>query len=138
MSNRRGVWRARLDRSTNGQFVCVATNDVKLAGFICAYGDEDPEWGSLIDNLHVSDDCARKGIGAALMRRAGNWLASNYGQCRVYLWVWENNDVARRFYEGLGGENAGTVDRQNNSGESSRNCRYVWSGPDVLAQRREG
>lgn len=136
LSNRREVWRARLDCSTNDQFVCVAADGAQLAGFLCAYGYEDPEWGCLIDNLHVSEDYARSGIGAALMRRAGNWLASTYGRRRVYLWVWEKNEVAKRFYEGLGGENAGTIERQNNSGESSRNCRYVWSGPDVLAHSR--
>lgn len=132
LSNRREVWRTRLDPGSDRQFVSVAVDGSRLAGFVCAFGAEDPKWGSFVDNLHVSEDHSRKGIGSTLMRQAGAWLASFHAQCGIYLCVWEKNQSARRFYEGLGAENAGVVERTNNSGGSSPNCRYVWSSPSRL------
>jgi len=133
MANRRLVWRERLGRLQSHQFVCVAAFETHIAGFVCAYGGQDPEWGSLIDNLHVAHSHQREGIGLALMRHAGAWLVSFYGLCGVYLWVWEANAAARRFYESLGASNSGTVERENTGGGTARYCRYVWPGPHVLA-----
>lgn len=134
VANRRDVWRERLGGVRDDQFVCVAVVDSQIAGFICAYGAEDSEWGSLIDNLHVEREFQRNGIASALMRRAGTWLASSYGDCGVYLWVMEANQAARRFYETLGAGDAGAVVKETDGG-TGRVCRYVWSSPDVLASR---
>jgi ribosomal protein S18 acetylase RimI-like enzyme len=134
VANRRAVWREWLGRPRGDQFVCVAVAEVRIAGFICAYGAEDPEWGSLIDNLHVAREHQRGGIGSALMRHAAVWLVSSYGDCGVYLWVMEANQAARRFYQGLGSANAGTVEKENPGGGTARSCRYVWSRPDLLAR----
>ena len=48
------VGRERLDRPPAGQLVEVAIDRGELIGFVCAYGDHDARWGSLIDNLHVA------------------------------------------------------------------------------------
>jgi GNAT superfamily N-acetyltransferase len=133
-AERRGVWRERLGRQRADQFVCVAVVEGQVAGFVCAYGGEDPRWGSLIDNLHVAPDHRREGVGCALMRRAGAWLASSYGGCGVYLWVLEANTGARRFYERVGALDAGTEEVENPSGATARSCRYVWPTPDLLAE----
>ena len=134
LSNRLEVWQERLGRSPNQQFVCVATDGASLAGFLCVYGGDDPEWGSLVDNLHVANLHSGKGVGSNLMRQAGSWLSSSYGHCGVYLWGWEVNETARRFYERLGAANAGALQVVHNSGATSRNCRYVWPSPDGLAE----
>ncbi|MFB3112043.1 MAG: GNAT family N-acetyltransferase, partial [Gemmatimonadales bacterium] len=47
------VWRERLDHPPGNQFVQLAIDGANLVGFVCAYGAHDPEWGSLVDNLHV-------------------------------------------------------------------------------------
>jgi len=133
MTNRRLAWRERLGRLQSDQFVCVAAVEIHVVGFICAYGGQDPEWGSFIDNLHVAHDHQREGIGLALMRHAGAWLVSSYGLCGVYLWVWKANAAARRFYEGLGAADAGTVEIKNPGGGTARYCRYVWPRPHLLA-----
>jgi ribosomal protein S18 acetylase RimI-like enzyme len=130
--NRRGVWRERLTTPTPNQLVCVAVEDTDIRGFVCAYGAHHAEYGSLIDNLHVTSDHKRQGIGGALMRQAGSWLMSAYADARVYLWVWELNATARRFYEGLGARNAGVFEVANSVGGTSRNCRYFWERPDRL------
>lgn len=133
LTDRLDVWNRRLGDQRIDQLVLVAENQKGLLGFICVYGNENPSWGSLIDNLHVTHEHKGSGVGTLLMRQAGSWLKSNYGGSGVYLWVMEANDPARRFYEKLGATNAGIVEKENPGGDSARNCRYVWSGPEMLA-----
>jgi ribosomal protein S18 acetylase RimI-like enzyme len=134
LGNRRAVWCERLGRPSDNQFVGVAMDGVQAVGFICAYGAQDPKWGSFIDNLHVSYDHQHRGIGLSLMRSAGLWLVSSYEHCGVYLWVLEANRVARRFYERLGGANAGITQMENPGGSTAPSCRYVWPSPRRLAR----
>lgn len=132
--NRLGVWNDRLGSIRTDQFVLVAENQKQVLGFICVYGNEDPHYGSLIDNLHVAHAHKREGIGTFLMRQAGCWLEQNYEQYGVYLWVMEANQPARRFYEKSGSTNAGIIDKPNPAGGGSApNCRYIWSSPERLA-----
>lgn len=134
VNNRLEVWNDRLGRARPDQFVLVAEDQKQVLGFICVYGGEDPTWGSLIDNVHVAHAHKRRGIGTFLMRQAGLWLNSSYGQRGVYLWVMEANQPARRFYETLGSTNAGTVDKPNPAGGgSARSCLYIWPSPEALA-----
>jgi ribosomal protein S18 acetylase RimI-like enzyme len=126
------VWHERLDRPARNQLVQLAVDGTNLVGFVCAYGAHDPQWGSLVDNLHVADSSKRSGIGSALMRQAGAWLAPSYPELGVYLLVLEVNASARRFYERLGGRNAGVSTMETNGGALVRSCRYTWSRPALL------
>jgi ribosomal protein S18 acetylase RimI-like enzyme len=126
------VWRERLETPADGQFVQLALAATGLAGFVCAYGDHDPRWGSLIDNLHVARACHGAGIGRELMRRAGAWLSQRYPELPVYLLVLEVNVSARRFYERLGGTHAEVSAMETHGGARVRSCRYTWSRPDRL------
>ncbi len=127
------VWRKRFDRPAENQFVQLAVNGTNLCGFVCAYGAQDPQWGSFVDNLHVARGVKRIGIGASLMRQAGAWLASRYPDLGVYLWVLESNSSARRFYQRLGAENAGVSTMETHGGAVVRSCRYTWRRPELLS-----
>jgi GNAT superfamily N-acetyltransferase len=133
LEERRCVWRTRLDSPSVNQFVLVAVDGPSLLGFVCGYGDHDPRWGSLIDNLHVAHASKRGGIGSSLMRQAGSWLASRYTDLEAYLWVWEPNSSARRFYEHLGAQDAGASLIETHGGGTSCCCRYVWPRPELLS-----
>jgi ribosomal protein S18 acetylase RimI-like enzyme len=133
VGERLGVWRERLRRAPENQFVQLAVAGTDLAGFVCAYGAHDPRWGSLVDNLHVASAFKRHGIGRALMKHAGAWLASGYPDCEVHLLVLEVNAAARRFYERLGARNAEVATMETHGGAVVRSCRYVWSRPEVLS-----
>ncbi|HEY0536661.1 MAG TPA: hypothetical protein VGD29_34190 [Actinoplanes sp.] len=51
-ADRLGVWAGRLAAPGRGATL-PAEDDKGLAGFIHVVFDDDPRWGSLIDNLHV-------------------------------------------------------------------------------------
>jgi ribosomal protein S18 acetylase RimI-like enzyme len=129
------VWRDRLDRPPANQFVWSAFDGASLVGFACAYGDHDSEWGSFVDNLHVSRELSGKGIGRTLMRRAGASLVPRYSEIGVYLLVLEVNHAARRFYERLGGRNAEVSTMETHGGARVRSCRYTWSRPALLGTK---
>src|SRR5258708_2329979 len=57
----RSVWSARLTASTNSETV-LAEHDGRLVGFMHVVFDNDPVWGSLVDNLHVVHHQRRTGI----------------------------------------------------------------------------
>lgn len=136
LDDRRRVWDERLTTPASDQFVCVADLDSRIVGFICAFADRDPVWGSYIDNVHVAHDTQRSGIGRALLGRAGEWLSARAPQRGVYLWVMEANAPARAFYHRLGATNAETVDLEDPGGGRAPNCRYIWSTPRQLTGLR--
>ena len=131
---RLAVWEARLSEPPANQYVLLAQDESRLAGFICGYADDDEQWGSLVDNLHVSIDYRRTGIATELMRRAARWFESNAQTAAVYLWVLEDNAPARRFYEALGAAHPETVTRDLQPGHPGNICRYVW--PDAVSLGR--
>lgn len=130
--DRRAVWIERFAAPLAARHVIVLEGSGGLEGFICVEGDEDASWGSLIDNLHVTPDRKRSGVGTVLMREGARWLREHYPGSPVYLWVLEDNTNARGFYERLGATNAETV--MTDTADSGRNssCRYTWASPVVL------
>jgi ribosomal protein S18 acetylase RimI-like enzyme len=127
------VWSARLAEPSRNQLVQLALDGTDLAGFVCAYGDHDPQWGSFIDNLHVAGTSKRNGIGSSLMRQAGAWLDHHYPELGIYLWALEVNSSARRFYERLGGHDEGVFTTETHGGTLVRSCRYTWPRAAALA-----
>jgi len=77
--------------------VLVAEED-SLAGFAAIWCRPIP----FLDNLHVIPSQRSQGVGSALMRAAAKELIRK-GHQTAYLWVFENNKRALRFYERLGG-----------------------------------
>lgn len=134
LDNRRRVWHARLVAPAANQHVCLAEEGETLVGFICVFAEQDPVWGSWIDNLHVALECHRQGIGRRLMCEAAAWLCHERPERGVWLWVLETNTPARAFYERLGAANAGVADVEMPGGGSVPNCRYVWARPCLVLE----
>lgn len=133
VSDRLAVWENRLRAGRADQGVFVAEDQGSLLGFVCAYGNADARWGSLIDNLHVRPERKGGGIGTLLIREAAGWLSVHYGKYGVFLWALEANAPARGFYERFGAVRAETVVMETPGGGAARSCRYVWSSPRALA-----
>lgn len=133
LENRQAEWQKRLSAAPANQLIVVAEEDRSLRGFLCVYGDDDPTWGSLIDNLHVRHDAQKQGIGRRLMREASVWLEPRYRDRGVYLWVMQKNTNAQQFYARLGGADRQAVAHPNTAGGGMAYVyRYAWDSPADL------
>ena len=124
--DRLDTWYRRLQSPSENQIVTIATLDNILAGFCCVYLDDDPIFGSLIDNLHVSSNLQRSGIGKILVIDCAHKIYDKSGNKKMYLWVFESNTNARIAYERLGGTNFETIEKGNPDGTQSKTCRIIW------------
>jgi GNAT superfamily N-acetyltransferase len=58
-------------------------------GFGHVFFDDDDRWGSFIENLHVTHDRRRSGIGRALLTCVAGAVAERATGRSLYLWVLE-------------------------------------------------
>ena len=132
-ADRLAVWHERFSGMTPiPMFVIVADAGTHLAGFACVFPEEDAVFGSFLDNLHVSPQLTGKGIGRQLLSEAAARLLTNGSRTGLYLWVLEQNNGARKFYERAGGVLAGSVVHSMADGQSVVALRYCWSTPSSL------
>ena len=81
----------------NEDIALVAEED-SLVGFVAVWCRPIP----FIDNLHVRPSHRSKKVGSALMKAVAKELIKKEHKA-AYLWVFESNEKAIRFYESLGG-----------------------------------
>lgn len=104
VEDRLRLWRSRLRApAPDRRLVVKARTDGALAGFVCVLLDAEPEWGPLLENLHVRPDLKGKGIGRRLFESARDWVGDVAPAERMHLTVIEGNVAARRFYDRQGG-----------------------------------
>ncbi len=133
-ANRSAAWHERFN-TPDERLVTVtflAELDGELVGFAHSIIDDDAAYGTLLDNLHVRHDAQRLGIGKRLMADTAAWLKDAGNTSGLYLWVFESNTRARRFYEALGGQPAGH-DAAHEDGEAAPLLRIWWPQPDRLS-----
>jgi ribosomal protein S18 acetylase RimI-like enzyme len=102
VADRRSVWSSRLASPADSMTV-VAEDDTELVGFVHVVFDDESPWGSLIDNLHVTHDRRRSGVGSALLTCAAEAVAERPTGKSMYLWVLAQNTAAQQFYRTFGG-----------------------------------
>jgi steroid delta-isomerase-like uncharacterized protein len=127
LSDRKLVWREKLDRSAESTLVLLALEGGEPAGFVRAILDEDETWGALLDNLHVLPRFQGKGLGKRLMKEAASWVSRSRPGSPLHLWVIEGNEEARSFYDKLSGK---PLDRKPWNAPDGRRVslvRYVWN-----------
>ncbi|MCQ4214603.1 GNAT family N-acetyltransferase [Streptomyces longispororuber] len=140
VADRRAVWTARLGAEPAHGVTVLAEDAAGLVGFVHVVLDHDGRWGSLVDNLHVTNDRRRGGTGTVLLGRAAAAVAERAAGPALYLWVQEQNEAARRFYRAMGGtvvetapiEPPGGVPQWLNG--APRKLRVAW--PDVRSVGR--
>src|SRR5277367_2646529 len=102
--NRIALWRARCsDVTRQDQHILVDEHAGEIRGFACVFLDADPQWGSLLDNLHVVPNLKGQGLGRHLIGAIAATVIQNASSPMLHLWAYEQNTAARRFYEHLGG-----------------------------------
>jgi GNAT superfamily N-acetyltransferase len=135
--NRRLLWHARLsDFDRIDQFVLVDEQAGVIRGFACAFLDADPEWGCLLDNLHVVPELKGNGLGRQLMTAVAERVLQSDSFGRLHLWAYEQNLAARRFYERLGGIITEQRAEPALDGTQVNAVRYCWSELSGLAGQR--
>ncbi|MEV6304130.1 GNAT family N-acetyltransferase [Actinoplanes sp. NPDC051861] len=118
-ADRRSVWSARLAAPAGTETV-VAEVGGRVAGFVHVVFDDDPAWGSLVDNLHVAAAWQRTGIGTALLDRATAAITARAAAPGMYLWVLEQNVAAQQFYRACGAAPVETATVSPPGGDPSR------------------
>lgn len=109
VADRLAVWSQRLAAPAGTVTLLAQDGTGDALGFVHLVLDDDPAWGSLVDNLHVTAARQRTGVGRALLRRAAAEAVAGAASPALYLWVLEQNTAARAFYAAMGAAHAGTV-----------------------------
>jgi GNAT superfamily N-acetyltransferase len=130
--NRSDTWHKRLKFPDPNQYVTVAVFNEGIVGFSCILLNDDPAFGSLLDNLHVLSDLQNTGIGRSLMKDCAKTILNKANNNKMYLWVYEVNKNARAVYERLGGTCYEIAVKQNEDGTHSSTCRYIWNDVSAL------
>src|SRR6516165_4508016 len=110
LADRLAVWHARLMAPSAAHFTVGAFQSDAVVGFVHMILDEDPHWGTLLDNLHVTYGLKRHGIGRRLLTEAARELVQRCpADRRFYLWVLAQNTAAQAFYAACGGARVETT-----------------------------
>lgn len=126
------TWYKRLHEPQKNQHVTVAIQNDQLVGFCCIQLDDDPVFGSLIDNLHVITNQQKTGIGKMLISHSAQVMCRKASSKKTYLWVYENNTNARAAYDRLGATNFETLEKLHDDGSVAKACRYIWNDASSL------
>ena len=113
----------------NEDIVLVAEEN-SVIGFIAVWCRPIP----FIDNLHVRPSHRSKKIGSALMKAGAKELIKK--ECKTaYLWVFESNEKAIRFYERLGGTQKEQA-RINVFGYEVLSRKIVWDDLAIICENQ--
>jgi GNAT superfamily N-acetyltransferase len=134
-ANRRELWRTRFSEiDREDQLILVSEESGKIQAFACAFLDADPEWGTLLDNLHVIPGLKGRGLGRQLISAVAENIRRHGLHSMLHLWVYEQNMPARGFYERLGGVITDCVAEAAPDGSRVNALRYGWRELSFLAQ----
>lgn len=126
------MWHNRLRSPAANQVITLVVQNDKIIGFACLYLNDSANFGSLLDNLHVSTNHQKLGVGKLLMRKCATSILDTGNSKKMYLWVFNANQSAKQVYEIWGGINIETVTKKNVDGTEANVCRYIWEDVTFL------
>jgi GNAT superfamily N-acetyltransferase len=132
-ADRGELWRTRFtELHRPDQLLLVKEEGAEIQGFACAFFAADPEWGTLLDNLHVLPGLKGRGLGRGLMLAVAEHIQSLEHPPLLHLWVYEGNLNARSFYEAMGGVCTACVAELAPDGARVNALRYAWQDLSLL------
>ncbi len=130
LADRVVVWTDRLSAPQVDTMTIVAEHEGALLGFAHTILDADPTYGALLENLHVTHDHKRAGVGTRLMAEAARGVIRRRPSTGLYLTVLEQNQAAQAFYAARGGIPVGRkIAGPFPGGGTAAVLRYAW--PDT-------
>jgi ribosomal protein S18 acetylase RimI-like enzyme len=137
VADRLEVWTSRLTPPRLNQHTVCVELDGEVIGFAHTLFGHDPEWGALLDNLHVKNDLKGQGIGTRLLSETARELIRCRPSEGLHLWVLEQNVAAQAFYNARGGIKVETSLRGPfPGGGQALGHRYFW--PEPVRLLRDG
>jgi GNAT superfamily N-acetyltransferase len=130
--DRLNFWEERLRSPAPNQKVFVLVDGARLVGFASVYIDDHPDFGSLLNNLHVAEDRLRHGCGTRLMYAVRDCCDKLSPASPVYLWLVDSNQRARTFYSRLGATFRGTDRWEPPGGGMALLHRFAWNSPKEI------
>jgi GNAT superfamily N-acetyltransferase len=132
-TERLAEWTERLAQPAPEDRTTVAVDGRgEIVGLVHTILHDDPEWGALLDNLHVRPDLKRQGVGARLLACSAEAVLADDRPSGLYLWVLERNSAAQAFYAAQGGVERGREPFDTPGGGHAVGIRVVWPDPSVL------
>ncbi len=129
-----GRWAANLDNKGWKTLVCIDKGKIIGTSSFCKSRFEQYQgWGEIV-SIYLLPEYIGKGYGKILMEVALSELKSQ-GYENVFLWVLEENNRARRFYEGYGFRLTGDVLDNNIGGRNLREVRYAYNYGMALSSK---
>ena len=132
---RRTFWQDRLRDPARGDYGFLAYNRGGIAGFAFGCANHSPEWGHLLDNLHVLPALRGMGAGRSLLRTFVEALTHEPEDRGLHLWAYEENRDARRFYERLGARKLHSEIADTFGGARASLSLYAWASTVLLHRR---
>lgn len=132
--NRLKEWKNRFQNPSHDQWVLIAEEDDDFLGFMCAYFNHDIQYGTLLDNLHVSLNTQGKGIGTKLIAALADEIVQRNGENGFYLWVLNTNMAAIKYYEKIGGVAIETVESNDIGDKTFLKIRYYWEDASLFLE----
>ena len=126
LPDRLQIWEKRFSRIIDNQYIIIAENQKEMCGFACTYGNHDEQFGSLLDNLHVSKAYRGLRLGENLLSQSAQWSFQHYPECEFYLWVLVKNKKATKFYKRVGALTSELTYTENPDGGTAAVYRCSW------------
>lgn len=132
-ADRQELWQQRLTQPATNQRVWVVDVGGFIVGFVCMYLQQDGQWGSLLDNLHVCGSEQGKGWGGILLQTVLNTCVTHAATHGLYLWVLQSNHKAQQIYQRYGAQRAEAGEWRAPDGSKVSTWRYIWDTPTLTA-----
>ncbi|WP_232302608.1 GNAT family N-acetyltransferase [Elstera litoralis] len=134
-------WAAKLPQAQADDFILLAEDGDRLAGFIAVWCNPESKAadpygnypGAYVDNIHVAPDGRGRGLGRQLLLKTAEHAQSLPDlDPSLWLWVLTKNARALGFYRALGGEIAETI-TEPLGGATVETHRLVWTDLAALS-----
>lgn len=124
LGERKKHWAEKMAGLTEKEFVLIAEQNGKRAGFVAVLDKPEAGFDVLVDNLHVLPELKGRGIGGQLLNAVASRLLKT-DRKSYYLFVLKGNTSAEKFYLAKGGKSLDVI-THDFGGKVVQATRFGW------------